>query len=151
MSEYVERKLGALEEALIIKTLVDELGYPKQAIDTTPNNKLRGFLGDRREQRADITVKKEYLNGSANDIGFKNQGNDTWTLLESEYDSGLYGGRKSGSGGAQRNFIERFKQGYAAAKMKQQQKITPQGNRYKLIKDEIDQETGERLMIWEEI
>lgn len=121
MSHYNHTKLPITSRSLLLEALTNKkwgLGYDLADLDLTKNRQLEGYHGDKRQDRADITIPRRLLTSASNDIGFKQNQDKSWTLIESDYDAGMYGGRQSTSGGAMRNFRKRFAAAYATAKVK---------------------------------
>jgi hypothetical protein len=52
---------------------------------------LYGYQGDKREQTAEIIIRRKYVGGAANDIGFKLQSDGTYQAIISDYDRTRYG------------------------------------------------------------
>jgi hypothetical protein len=48
---------------------------------------LRGYHNDLRPQRAHIVVPRHQVGGASNDLGFERQGNGTYRMHRSEFDS----------------------------------------------------------------
>jgi hypothetical protein len=143
MSHYNHTKLPIKSRALLLEALTNKkwgLGYDEKDLDLTENRQLEGYHGDKRKDRADITIPRRHLTGASNDIGFKKNPDGSWTLIESDYDSGMYGGRQSTSGGAMRHFKKRFVAAYATAKVKK----LCQKNRKKIRSSQI---VGNKLRI----
>lgn len=51
---------------------------------------LEGWLGDSREQQAEVIVRKQYVGHASNDIGFARQPDGTFIAYISEYDRSRY-------------------------------------------------------------
>ena len=104
MSAYKLIKCSIKDKDLLIKAL-ESLGFQPK-LHNSPVN-LRGYLGDLREQKAEIIIPKEQLNKlftrASNDIGFTyNSDTEQYDMICSEYDEKL-------------NLPGRIKQSYAKA------------------------------------
>lgn len=67
-------------------TALTEQGY--QPLNYIGNPKaLVGYMGDTREQMADIVIPRAQIGGSSNDIGFRRNPNGTYVAQISDYDS----------------------------------------------------------------
>lgn len=67
-----------------IKLALEEMGYEYE--EHTKSQHLHGYLGDRRDQTANIIVRKQNVGPGANDIGFAKRSDGTYELIISEYD-----------------------------------------------------------------
>jgi len=93
----------------------------------TEEQNLHGYAGDRREQTANIIVRRRYVGTAANDVGFKRKANGKYELVISEYDRG-------GKTGV--NFMHKMKQIYAKHKtLKQLKKMGKTVTSIKTMKD----------------
>lgn len=52
---------------------------------------LYGFQGDRRPEQANYIVRRGYVGGAANDLGFARQADGSFAAIISEFDSGHAG------------------------------------------------------------
>lgn len=53
---------------------------------------LYGYRGDKREQKAEIIIRRKHVGSSSNDIGFVQTEDGSWSAIISEYDSNRYNG-----------------------------------------------------------
>ncbi len=88
MSAYKLIKCSIKDKELLIKAL-RELGFEPEIFEIPQF--LRGYLGDTREQSAEIIVSKEQINKiytkASNDLGFKwNDTTQQYDMICSEYD-----------------------------------------------------------------
>src|SRR5262249_20547505 len=90
MSHYSTFKTKFASREALLKALAD-VGYAKEIVQVHDQPiHLTGYMGDRREETAEIVIPKRYVRGGANDIGFKLQEDDgCYTAIISEFDSGL--------------------------------------------------------------
>jgi hypothetical protein len=79
-------------------------------VHSVPNN-LIGYHSDVRSDRANIIIRRRYIGGSSNDIGFLKTEDGTYTAIISEYDSSKYN----------KQWLNRLKQNYAYHTIKEQQ------------------------------
>jgi hypothetical protein len=88
MSAYKLIKCTLKDKTILLKALED-LGF-KPTVHDLPQF-LRGYLGDTRDQMANIIVDKEQLNKlytkASNDLGFRwNEDTESFDMICSEYD-----------------------------------------------------------------
>ena len=53
---------------------------------------LIGFQGDTRDQTAEVVIRRNYISGSSNDMGFKLQADGTYQAIISDYDASKHNG-----------------------------------------------------------
>lgn len=94
MSEYRKSTTNCKDKDCLIDALV-EMGYKKEHIEVheTPQQ-LYDFQGrpthyiDKGGDKANIIVRRQFVGGAANDLGFKfNQESGTYDAIISDYDS----------------------------------------------------------------
>lgn len=83
MSEYNVVESDYKDSDCIVNSL-KEIGYECE-VHEIPKN-LYGYAGDKREEVANIIVRRKNICNSANDIGFLKQSNGTYKMIISEYD-----------------------------------------------------------------
>ena len=67
------------------------MGFTKEQIEVHDEaTNLYGYKGDKREQTAEIVIRKKDVGSSSNDIGFKKQEDGTYQAVISEFDSARY-------------------------------------------------------------
>ena len=103
MSHFTTIKTEITDPIALKKALTD-LGY--SVVEEGFNLPLYGYQDDRRPQTADIVIRRQYISGLSNDLGFKKKGS-TYEMIISEYDVRLLG----------QNFIDRLMQRYAYHKV----------------------------------
>jgi hypothetical protein len=89
MSQFATIHTKIKDKDVLIQCL-KEMGYP---VEEGIGLHLYGYLGDSRNQTADIVVRRNHLGSVSNDIGFKLMG-DHYDLVISEYDKGEKKGRE---------------------------------------------------------
>ncbi len=52
---------------------------------------LVGWMGDTREARAEVIIRRKHLSGSSNDIGFARKADGRFEVRISDFDRGQYG------------------------------------------------------------
>jgi len=87
MSHFTRVKTKIKNKSALLAALAD-MGYTANKVELhdTPQN-LYGYQGDKREQTAEIILRRRYVGGSSNDIGFKLQEDGTYEAIISDYDS----------------------------------------------------------------
>ena len=78
----------------LVEALVD-MGWKIDQIEvhSVPTN-LYGYQGDVRKDVANVIIRRKYVGGLSNDIGFVKQPDGTYTAIISDYDRGWkYGDR----------------------------------------------------------
>lgn len=76
---------------------------------------LYGYGGDKRQQKANIIVRRKYVGSAANDVGFLRRDDGSYELIISEYD-------RSGTKKQALDFTQKIKQIYAVSKIKKKAK-----------------------------
>jgi hypothetical protein len=88
MSAYTVAKtritdLKALQKALAL------CGFKQTELHNEPQS-LYGYQGDKRKDKANLIIRRKYVGGCSNDIGFTKQADGSVTATISEYDKGRY-------------------------------------------------------------
>lgn len=68
------------------------LGFDVVEFHETPTP-LFGYLGDKRAEKANIIVRREYVGRLSNDIGFIRNAQGAFQAIVSDYDKAVYGER----------------------------------------------------------
>jgi len=89
------------------------MGYVFEEHEVAQN--LYGYGGDKRQQKANIIIRRKYVGSAANDVGFLRRDDGTYELIISEYDR--VGTKKSAV-----DFTQKIKQIYAVSKVKKKAK-----------------------------
>ena len=91
MSHYSESTLEITDQECLVQALEDVMPSWKGHIEVhaTPQS-LYGYQGDIRSQRANIIIRRQYVQGSANDIGFLKQADGSYKVFISDFDKGKY-------------------------------------------------------------
>ncbi len=90
MSHYTKIETRLTSAPHLLKALKD-LGFSQVEYHDNPVN-LIGFEGSRRENTAEIVIRKAYVGTASNDIGFKRSVDGYFTAIISEFDSKRYDG-----------------------------------------------------------
>lgn len=86
MSKYDSFATNLTEEAPLVAAL-QTLGYPVEV--HAKGAHLFGYHGDERPERAQIIIRRQYLDCASNDIGFGRNANGQFTAILSEYDRSI--------------------------------------------------------------
>ena len=92
MSHYTTVELEVKDQASFIQALCDvwptSLVAENIEVHDTPQS-LFGYQGDKRQQRANVIVRRKHVGAVSNDIGFLMEGGKA-TAFISEYDKSRY-------------------------------------------------------------
>jgi len=112
MSMYCSVKTQFKDQDALVNALMETGGWQGYQIEvhSEPQN-LYGYHGDVREQVANIIIRRQHVQASANDIGFEKTEDGTYRSHISQFDSRKYDSR----------WIGRLKQAYAFHVLKRQQ------------------------------
>ena len=88
MSHFTKCRTKISDQSALVKALSD-LGYKTVEVNETATN-LYGYQGDKRDQVAEVIIRRKHVGGSSNDIGFKRQEDGTFEAIISEYDQGRH-------------------------------------------------------------
>lgn len=90
MSHYNKLKTELKNKESLLKALA-KMGFGKEKVEVhetaTP---LFGFQGDKRDQKGNIVIRRKYVGGAANDIGFELEKDGTYHAHISDYDRHRY-------------------------------------------------------------
>lgn len=91
MSHFTTLSTQITDRDALIRALAD-LGFSEQKLKVTDRPvPLEGFLGDRREQLAEVIIPKKHVGRLSNDIGFERIEDGTYRAWISEFDRPRYG------------------------------------------------------------
>lgn len=93
MSKYLQfTELTFADRETLLRALAD-CGYGDAAVEEGQSLPLYGYLGDRRDETAEIVIRRQHLGRSSNDVGFQLTPTG-YVPVVSEYDrSYLHGGK----------------------------------------------------------
>lgn len=84
MSHFTRMKTLIVEREALVQALAD-VGFAEVEVHETAEN-LRGFLGDRRAQTAEVIIRRRHIGKLSNDIGFKRRDDGTFEAIISSFD-----------------------------------------------------------------
>ena len=88
MSAYHELKTEYKDKDSLVEALND-MGYKEVEVHEIAQN-LYGYHGDMRSQKANIIVRRKFVDFAANDLGFVKTEDGSYAAIVSEYDSGKH-------------------------------------------------------------
>lgn len=124
MSHYTVLQTKIQDTRLLVQALED-LGFAEVEVHTAAQP-LVGWLGDSREQRAEVIVRREHVGPGSNDIGFARRADGSFEALISEFDRDTY----------DHLWLGRLTQRYAYRKARE----TLAAQDFDLVEEEIDQD-----------
>ena len=89
MSHYSVLQTRITDAETLVEALAD-LGFAEVEVHETPQP-LVGWLGDERETRAEVIVRRAHLHRASNDIGFARRPDGRFEALISDYDRKTFG------------------------------------------------------------
>jgi hypothetical protein len=106
MSEFVECKTKIKDRKALIEALM-EMGLKKDQIEIHEKAAhLYGYQGDRREEVANVIIRRGAVGGSSNDIGFLKKEDGTYEAIISAFDRGSGGNFAKHTGGYNANWVK---------------------------------------------
>jgi hypothetical protein len=94
MSHFTRVKTQIKNKKCLVKALED-LGFKNSVeVHDTPQN-LYGYQNDKREQTAEIILRRKHVGGASNDIGFVLREDGTYEAIISDYDQHNSASRKN--------------------------------------------------------
>jgi len=106
MSEFVECKTKFKDRKALVEGLM-ALGFAESEIEVHEEaQNLYGYHGDKREQKANIIIRRKNVGGSSNDIGFAKQADGTYEAIISAFDRGSGGKHAAKYGGYNDKFLK---------------------------------------------
>ena len=90
MSHYNEIKTQLTNKESIIVALT-KCGFKTDQIEIHDKAEhLYGYVGFKRNQKANIIIRRKYVGSSANDLGFVKKEDGTYEAIISDYDKAKY-------------------------------------------------------------
>lgn len=89
MSHFTILQTAITDADTLVGALAD-MGFSNVEFHDQPVP-LVGYMGDTREQAAEIVIRREQLSSASNDIGFRRQPDGRFEALISDYDRPRYG------------------------------------------------------------
>ncbi len=90
MSHFTTIRTQIRDRHALVKALSD-LGFDHIEVHDQPQH-LYGFEGDLRPQVAEVVIRRHYIGGASNDIGFQRQDDGRFEAIISEYDQHRFNG-----------------------------------------------------------
>jgi hypothetical protein len=91
MSHFTTIKTRLHDAQALVQALTD-LGLKNVEVHETAQH-LFGFLGDKRQQTAEIIIRRKHVGRMSNDLGFKRAADGTFTAIISGFDRSKYDAR----------------------------------------------------------
>lgn len=90
MSHYVDIVTEIRDQAALVKAL-ERLGFGPNKVEVHDKPQpLIGYQGDKREQLAHVILRRRFVGGASNDIGFLKGSDGRYISHISEYDQTYY-------------------------------------------------------------
>lgn len=113
MSEYTETTCKIKDTAALVDALV-EMGFAREQIEVCETPKaLYGYQGDRREQLANVIIRRNHVGSASNDIGFRKKSDGTYEAIVSDYDTHSGGLHAKATGGYNQKWLNQLTQNYS--------------------------------------
>src|SRR5262249_51250771 len=88
MSHYTRLKTRITDTKALTLALAD-VGFPHVEVHASAQP-LVGYLGDAREQTAEVIVRRKHVGRASNDLGFKRQEDGAFEMVVSAFDRRKY-------------------------------------------------------------
>ena len=89
MSHFSEFITNMNDEESLVQAL-ESMGFQGKIERYQIAQPLYGYMGDVRQQKAHIIIRRKYVGQASNDIGFEKQANGTYKAHISDYDKKKY-------------------------------------------------------------
>src|SRR5271166_5289645 len=89
MSKYTENPTAFKDKNALVECLIARFGKDGVSVLETPAH-LYGYQNDIRPELADIIIRRQYVGGASNDIGFKRDASGQYHAIISEFDASQY-------------------------------------------------------------
>ncbi len=91
MSRYCEVQTEFKNAEALVQALMETGNWGINQIETheLPTN-LYGYKGDVRSEQAHIVIRRHFVGGASNDVGFRKMPDGTYKALISEFDQNKY-------------------------------------------------------------
>lgn len=91
MSEFVECTTKIKSRIDLVEALI-EVGFKREEIEVHEEAQhLYGFQNDKRPEKANVILRRKFVGGASNDIGFMKKKDGTYEFISSAYDRGSSG------------------------------------------------------------
>ena len=112
MSEYVECETNIKDERALVEALV-EMGFEESQVERHEEAQpLYGYQGDKRQQKANVIMRRQHVGSSSNDIGFLKKEDGTYEAIISGFDRGSGGNVARATGGYNDKWLKGLNQNY---------------------------------------
>lgn len=88
MSHYTTLDTAIVSQEFLLESLAD-LGFQDVEVHEAPQP-LVGWLGDARENRAEVIIRRRHVGAGSNDIGFRRTAEGHFEAIISEFDRPRY-------------------------------------------------------------
>ena len=85
MSAYIKNET-CVRDINLLKDALKENGYPEVEVNEEAQN-LYGYHGDKRDDKAELIIRRKHIGSVSNDIGFKKNKHGNYDAIISQYDS----------------------------------------------------------------
>ena len=85
MSAFI-RNTTCIRDINLLKDALKENGYPEVEVNEEAQN-LYGYHGDKRDDKAELIIRRKHIGSVSNDIGFKKNKDGNYDAIISQYDS----------------------------------------------------------------
>lgn len=108
MSEFVECETKLKDEKALIEGLI-AMGFTKEHIEVHKEaTHLYGYRGDKRQQLANIIIRRQHVGGASNDMGFLKKADGTFEAIVSAYDRSAGVGAARTTGGYNEKWLKQL-------------------------------------------
>ncbi len=91
MSLYCQVQTQFKNESALVEALMETGKWTKGQIDIYQTaSHLFGYKGDQRPEVANVIIKRQFMSGASNDIGFIKNEDGTYSAIVSQYDKKKY-------------------------------------------------------------
>ena len=92
MSHYTHLEVQIKDQDALVEALCDVQGWTKEQIEVhNEPTALYGYHGDKRKDLAHVVIRRKYIGGSSNDIGFFRKADGTFEAIISDFDRSSMG------------------------------------------------------------
>lgn len=90
MSHYRAIKTKLTNRSALVKALC-RMGFTKEQIEVHDKAiNLYGYQGDKRNQKANVIIRRKYVGNASNDLGFEQKEDGSYEAIISDYDKIKY-------------------------------------------------------------
>ena len=88
MSEYIKQTTSINDLSCLLQALAAK-GYGEVENHETAQS-LVGYHGDIRPEKAEVIIRRKFVGGSSNDLGFKKDAKGNYEFIVSQFDKGKH-------------------------------------------------------------